>query len=253
MSIFLGDFSGHKRSNLCRGLCIATISRPAPLLVDAEHHLPGLPASIPLLQTLNMNIFTHIRMCRWNPNALARDIWRPWLVPPPPPSAMYVGYWNRAILVRSLPRFLVLFLLLPRPLPPFTPLSRPTSVLYTRPPHVLISSLALPAARIFPRIKKQEHIVLCHPQHKNTTPEAPHDHTPRQTGNPVSLTPSLIHTIHTRQHTQTPVHFHPYSQHAAHTRTSTPSPPRPPPPSPGQSPPRATRTRLSQPLHPTHH
>ncbi|KAJ7832706.1 hypothetical protein B0H13DRAFT_2370832 [Mycena leptocephala] len=57
----------------------------APLLVDDEHHPPGLLASIPLLQTLNMNIFTHIRMCRWNPNALAHDIWRPWLVPPPSP------------------------------------------------------------------------------------------------------------------------------------------------------------------------
>ncbi|KAJ7832705.1 hypothetical protein B0H13DRAFT_2370831 [Mycena leptocephala] len=64
-----------------------------------------------------------------------------------------------------------------------------------------MSSLALSAVHTFPRIKKQEHIVLCHPQHENTTPEAPHDHTPRQTGNLVSLTPSLIHTIHTRQHT----------------------------------------------------
>ncbi|KAJ7898120.1 hypothetical protein B0H13DRAFT_2337573 [Mycena leptocephala] len=137
--------------NFCRGLRIAAVSRPASLLVDAEHHPPGFPASITLLQTLNMNIFTHIRMCRWNPNALAHDIWRPWLVPPSPPSAMDVGYCrNRAIL------------------------------------------------------------------HEYTTPEAPHDHTPRQTGNLVSLTPSFIHIIHTIQHTRTPIYFHPYSQHVAH-------------------------------------
>jgi hypothetical protein len=71
-----------------------------------------------------------------------------------------------------------------------------------------MSPLALPAARTFPRIKKQEHILLCHPQHENTTPEAPHDHTLRQTGNLVALTLSVIHTIHTRQHTQPPT-LHP--------------------------------------------
>ncbi|KAJ7891970.1 hypothetical protein B0H13DRAFT_2340373 [Mycena leptocephala] len=182
---------------LC-GLRITAISRPAPVLVDSEHHPPGLPASIPLLQTLNMNILIHIRVraLSWLTFTTV-PMSRPWLVPPLLPFAMDVAYCrNRAILVHSLPLFSFYFFHVPSLLFPTLPPSSTLDPLY-----VLMSSLALPAVRTSPRIKKQDHIVLCHPQHENTTPEAPPDHTPRQTGNLVSLTPSLIHTIHTRQHT----------------------------------------------------
>ncbi|KAJ7810553.1 hypothetical protein B0H13DRAFT_2384571 [Mycena leptocephala] len=167
------------KSNFCRGLRIAAISRPAPLLVDAEHHPPGLPASIPLLQTLNMNIFTY------------SDV---------PLESKRLGPRHMASMAR------------PGPSP--------------------FCDGSLPAARTFPRIKKQEHIVLCHPQHENTTPEAPHNHTPHQTGNLVS---SLIHTIHTRQHTHPPSTCT-RTRSMPRTRSlslgSAPSPPRSPPPSP---------------------
>ncbi|KAJ7920442.1 hypothetical protein B0H13DRAFT_2656419 [Mycena leptocephala] len=100
------------------------------------------PASIPLLQTLNMNILTHIRMCRWNPNALAHDVLASIARPP---SAMDLDYCgNPAILVRSLPRSLVLFLLLPRPLPPRFSFTVTSAYSTFDPLHILMSSSVFP-------------------------------------------------------------------------------------------------------------
>jgi hypothetical protein len=81
-------------------------------------------------------------MCRWNPNALAHDVLASMARPP---SAMDLDYCgDPAILVRSLPRSLVLFLLLPRPFPPpFSFTVTPPSSTFD-PLHILMSSLVFP-------------------------------------------------------------------------------------------------------------
>ncbi|KAJ7849294.1 hypothetical protein B0H13DRAFT_2402902 [Mycena leptocephala] len=127
------------------------------------------PAFISLLKTLNMNIFTHIWMCNWNPNAFAHDMLTSVARPAPSPFCD-----ECAILVRSLPCFLVLFL---PSTPPFIPLYRPTSVLYIRPPHLLNASRRTERASP-PRRRIPNAVPHAQPAHTITHSRHPHSRSP---------------------------------------------------------------------------